>query len=63
MKHFKILVWFYSPQVKWCMKFSTKQIVYKLPHEFLNDLTLRILGHLRKLGHYGKSTKMGGGRA
>ena len=30
MKHFKILVWFDSQQVKWYMK---SIIVYELPHE------------------------------
>ena len=39
MKHFKILVWFDLPQVKWYKKTSTKSnIVY----EFLNDWTLKI---------------------
>ena len=44
MKHFKILVWFDSPQVKWYMKSSTKDIAYELPYELPNDLRLRILG-------------------
>ena len=33
MKHFKILEWFDSPQVKWYMKSSTKSIVCELPHD------------------------------
>ena len=45
MKHFEILMCFDSPQVKWYMKFSTKNIVYDLPLKFPNDLRLRILGN------------------
>ena len=45
MKHFKILMCFDSPQVKWYMKFSTKNIVYDLPLKFPNSLKLRILGN------------------
>ena len=41
MKHFRVLVWFDSPQVKWYMKSSTKNIVYELPHELPNDLRLK----------------------
>ena len=48
MKHLKIVVWFDSLQVKWCMKSSAKSIVYKLLHKF---------------GNYGKNLKMGGDRA
>ena len=36
MKHFKILLRFDSPNVKWYIKSSTKNIVYELP----NDLVL-----------------------
>ena len=43
MKHFKILVCFDSPQVKWYMNSSTKNIVYELPLEFPNDLRLASL--------------------
>ena len=45
MKHFKILIWFHAPQVKWYMKPSTKNIVYKLPHELPNSLRLNIIEH------------------
>ena len=43
MKHFKILVWLDSLQVKWYVKSSTEFFVYELPHELLNDFRLRIL--------------------
>ena len=33
MKHFKILVWFDSPQVKWCMKSRIKNIVHEVPND------------------------------
>ena len=59
MKHFKILVWFDSPQVKWYMKSSKKNIVLKLPHNLPNDLRR----FFRKFGNYGKNQKMCGGRA
>ena len=47
MKHFRILVWFDSSQVKWYMKSSTKNlyIVYELPHRFPNYLGLRTIGN------------------
>ena len=50
MKHFKILVWFDSPQVKWHRKSSTKSIVYELPHEFPSDSKLKILGNSKIWG-------------
>ena len=40
MKHFKILVRFDSPQVKWYMKSSTKNI-YELP----DGLSRRVVGN------------------
>ena len=52
MKHFKILVWFNSPQVKWSMKSREENIAYELPHKLANDLRL-----------FGKILKMGGGKA
>ena len=58
MKHFKILVWFNSLQVKWYIKSSRKNIVYELLHKLLNDLRL---SDFRKSENYEK--KMGGGRA
>ena len=48
---------FHSPQVKWYLISSTKNIVYQLPHELPNDL------RLRKLGNIGNITKMVGDRA
>ena len=42
MKELNILEWFDSPQDKWYMKYSTKNIVYKFPREVLQDLRLRI---------------------
>ena len=45
MKHFKILMSFDSPQLKWYIKSSTKNIAYELPLECPNDLRLRILGN------------------
>ena len=46
MKHFKILLWFESVQVKWYMKSSTKNIVPELP----NVLRPRILGNSEIMG-------------
>ena len=43
-------MWFDSPQVKWCMKSSTKNIRYELSHELPNDLRLRILGNFEIMG-------------
>ena len=48
MNYFKILVLFNSPQVKWYMKSSTKNIVNELSPELPNDLRLRILGNFIK---------------
>ena len=36
---------FLSPQAKWCAIISYKYGIYKLPHELLNNLGLRILGN------------------
>ena len=36
---------FDSPQLKWYIKSSTKNIAYELPLECPNDLRLRILGN------------------
>ena len=44
---------FYSPQVKWCIIFSTENIVYELPHELANGLRLRILGNTGKISKTG----------
>ena len=46
MKHFKILLWFESAQVKWYMKSNTKNIVSELP----NVLRPRILGNSEIMG-------------
>ena len=45
MKHFKILISFDSPQLKWYIKSSTKNITYELPLEFPNDSRLTIIGN------------------
>ena len=34
-----------SPQVKQCAIITSKQGIYELSHELLNDLRLRILGN------------------
>ena len=36
---------FFSPQVNRSVIISIKHGIYELPHEFLNDLRLRILGN------------------
>ena len=36
---------FLSPSVKRCAIIPDKHVIYELPHEFSNDLRLRILGH------------------
>ena len=36
---------FVSPQVKRCAIITYKHGIYELPHEFPNDLRLRILAH------------------
>ena len=38
---------FVSPQEKRIVIISTKHGIYKLPHELLNDLTLRTLGNIK----------------
>ena len=43
MRLFDVLQNFFSPQVKRCMIITYKHGMYKLPHEFLNDLKLKIL--------------------
>ena len=51
----QILGWFDSPQTKWYMKSSTKNIVYELPRELLNDSRFRILGNWEIMGKSQKS--------
>ena len=51
---------FHSPQVKWYLISSTRNIVFELPHELPNHLRLK---NLRKLGIIGNITKMVGDRA
>ena len=41
---------FLSPQVKRSAIISNTQDVYELPHEFPNDLRIRILGNKEKSG-------------
>ena len=41
---------FLSPQGKRSLIISNKYGIYKLPHQLLNDLTLRILGNYEKSG-------------
>ena len=41
---------FLSPQVKRLAIITYKHGIYKLPHEFPNDLRLRILGNKKILG-------------
>ena len=58
MKHFKILAWFDSPQVMWCMKSITKNIEHELSYKLPNDLRLRILGNqeiMEKLQKWGEA--------
>ena len=46
---------FLSPQVKQSAIVSNKQGVYELPHEFPNDLRLRLIGNTKKSGKSRKS--------
>ena len=36
---------FHAPQVKWNLIFNIINLIYKLPHELLKDLKLRMLGN------------------
>ena len=38
---------FFSPEVKRSVIISSKHGIYELPHEFLNNLRLRILGNYK----------------
>ena len=40
---------FLSPQAKRMVIISTKQVIYELPHKFLDDLKLRIFGNKKTL--------------
>ena len=41
---------FFSPQLKRCAIIAYKHGIYKLPHELLNDLGLKILGNYEMSG-------------
>ena len=41
---------FLSPEVKKCAVISNKHGIYELPHEFPDDLRLRILGNNERSG-------------
>ena len=45
---------FHSPQVKWYLLSSTRNIVYELPHELPNDLRLK---KIRKYWEYHKNSR------
>ena len=45
MKELNILEWFDSPQGKWYMKYTTKNIVYEFPRKLLHHMRLRITGN------------------
>ena len=45
LRHLMLYQIFLSPQVKRCAVINYKHGIYELPHEFPNDLGLRILGN------------------
>ena len=45
LRHLMLYQIFLSPQVKRCAIINYKHGIYELPHEFPNDLGLRILGN------------------
>ena len=52
LRLFHVLSTFYSPQIKLNVIISNKHGIYKLLHELLNDLRLRIAGEKERSEKY-----------